>query len=189
MRGKLWQRRIHLSKFKFASLRSSSIRSILYHSKNVTSIAMLKNTSSAGRVNFLGTHRFELSCIFRKKKPAKQGSAGSALSWPITSLNAIARTQRTFSCRSRLSPHRHPRIGCVPPWQSNSAHASGYRTDGERYCRKSDLVGWAANWKPIETFLYDWWPSKRGATSTGDWLKHLWTLSQPRLPRIRTCDP
>jgi len=93
----------------------------------------------AGRVNFLGTHRFELSCIFRKKKPAKHGSAGSALSWPITSLNAIARTQRTFSCRSRLSPHRHPRIGCVPPWQSNSAHASGYRTDGERYCRKSDF--------------------------------------------------
>jgi len=29
----------------------------------------------AGRVNFLGTHRFELSCIFRKKKPAKHGSA------------------------------------------------------------------------------------------------------------------
>jgi hypothetical protein len=27
----------------------------------------------------------------------------------------------------------------VPPWQSNSAHASGYRTDGERYCRKSDF--------------------------------------------------
>ena len=20
------------------------------------------------------------------------------------------------------------------------------------------LVGWVANWKPIETFLYDWWP-------------------------------
>ena len=23
------------------------------------------------------------------------------------------------------------------------------------------LVGWVANWKPIETFLYDWWPLKR----------------------------
>ena len=23
------------------------------------------------------------------------------------------------------------------------------------------LVGWVANWKPIETFLYDWWPFKR----------------------------
>lgn len=23
------------------------------------------------------------------------------------------------------------------------------------------LVGWVANWRPIETFLYDWWPLKR----------------------------
>lgn len=23
------------------------------------------------------------------------------------------------------------------------------------------LLGWVANWKPIETFLYDWWPMKR----------------------------
>lgn len=23
------------------------------------------------------------------------------------------------------------------------------------------ILGWVANWKPIETFLYDWWPLKR----------------------------
>ena len=23
------------------------------------------------------------------------------------------------------------------------------------------IVGWVANWKPIETFLYDWWPIRR----------------------------
>ena len=23
------------------------------------------------------------------------------------------------------------------------------------------IVGWVANWKPMETFLYDWWPLKR----------------------------
>lgn len=23
------------------------------------------------------------------------------------------------------------------------------------------IVGWVANWKPIETFLYDWWPVAR----------------------------
>ena len=23
------------------------------------------------------------------------------------------------------------------------------------------IVGWVANWKPLETFLYDWWPMKR----------------------------
>lgn len=23
------------------------------------------------------------------------------------------------------------------------------------------IVGWVANWKPIEIFLYDWWPLKR----------------------------
>lgn len=23
------------------------------------------------------------------------------------------------------------------------------------------IVGWVANWKPLETFLYDWWPLKR----------------------------
>lgn len=23
------------------------------------------------------------------------------------------------------------------------------------------IVGWVANWKPIETFLYSWWPVKR----------------------------
>lgn len=23
------------------------------------------------------------------------------------------------------------------------------------------IVGWVANWKPIETFLYDWWPLRR----------------------------
>ena len=23
------------------------------------------------------------------------------------------------------------------------------------------IVGWVANWKPLETFLYDWWPIKR----------------------------
>ncbi|MGB4711739.1 MAG: hypothetical protein WBH28_24980 [Fuerstiella sp.] len=23
------------------------------------------------------------------------------------------------------------------------------------------IVGWVANWKPIQTFLYDWWPLKR----------------------------
>lgn len=23
------------------------------------------------------------------------------------------------------------------------------------------IVGWVANWKPIETFLYDWWPIAR----------------------------
>ncbi len=25
------------------------------------------------------------------------------------------------------------------------------------------ILGWVANWKPIETFLYDWWPLKRRA--------------------------
>jgi hypothetical protein len=23
------------------------------------------------------------------------------------------------------------------------------------------ILGWVANWKPLETFLYDWWPVKR----------------------------
>lgn len=23
------------------------------------------------------------------------------------------------------------------------------------------IVGWVANWRPIETFLYDWWPLRR----------------------------
>jgi len=23
------------------------------------------------------------------------------------------------------------------------------------------IVGWVANWKPLETFLYDWWPLQR----------------------------
>jgi hypothetical protein len=23
------------------------------------------------------------------------------------------------------------------------------------------ILGWVANWKPIETFLYDWWPASR----------------------------
>lgn len=23
------------------------------------------------------------------------------------------------------------------------------------------ILGWVANWKPIETFLYDWWPVRR----------------------------
>jgi len=23
------------------------------------------------------------------------------------------------------------------------------------------ILGWVANWKPLETFLYDWWPLKR----------------------------
>lgn len=23
------------------------------------------------------------------------------------------------------------------------------------------IVAWVANWKPIQTFLYDWWPLKR----------------------------
>lgn len=23
------------------------------------------------------------------------------------------------------------------------------------------IVGWVANWKPLETFLYDWWPLRR----------------------------
>lgn len=23
------------------------------------------------------------------------------------------------------------------------------------------IVGWVANWRPIETFLYDWWPVRR----------------------------
>jgi hypothetical protein len=23
------------------------------------------------------------------------------------------------------------------------------------------IFGWVANWKPIETFLYDWWPIVR----------------------------
>lgn len=25
------------------------------------------------------------------------------------------------------------------------------------------ILGWVANWKPLETFLYDWWPLKRRA--------------------------
>jgi hypothetical protein len=25
------------------------------------------------------------------------------------------------------------------------------------------ILGWVANWKPMETFLYDWWPLKRRA--------------------------
>jgi hypothetical protein len=25
------------------------------------------------------------------------------------------------------------------------------------------IVGWVANWKPLETFLYDWWPLRRRA--------------------------
>jgi hypothetical protein len=23
------------------------------------------------------------------------------------------------------------------------------------------ILGWVANWKPLETFLYDWWPLAR----------------------------
>jgi hypothetical protein len=23
------------------------------------------------------------------------------------------------------------------------------------------IVGWVANWKPIEIFLYEWWPIRR----------------------------
>jgi hypothetical protein len=23
------------------------------------------------------------------------------------------------------------------------------------------ILGWVANWKPLETFLYDWWPERR----------------------------
>jgi hypothetical protein len=23
------------------------------------------------------------------------------------------------------------------------------------------ILGWVANWKPLETFLYDWWPVRR----------------------------
>ena len=23
------------------------------------------------------------------------------------------------------------------------------------------ILGWVANWKPLETFLYDWWPIRR----------------------------
>jgi hypothetical protein len=30
------------------------------------------------------------------------------------------------------------------------------------FCRIATIIpGWAANWKPIETFLYDWWPLVR----------------------------
>ena len=25
------------------------------------------------------------------------------------------------------------------------------------------IIGWVANWKPLEVFLYDWWPLKRRA--------------------------
>ncbi len=25
------------------------------------------------------------------------------------------------------------------------------------------IIGWVANWKPLETFLYDWWPLERKA--------------------------
>ena len=25
------------------------------------------------------------------------------------------------------------------------------------------LVGWVANWRPIEIYLYDWWPIRRRA--------------------------
>ena len=44
--------------------------------------------------------------------------------------------------------------------------ANGYRRAGERKCQplrggKLDHFGWVANWKPIEIFLYDWWPLAR----------------------------
>ena len=36
--------------------------------------------------------------------------------------------------------------------------------DGGPLARRGEsliIVGWVANWKPIETFLYDWWPLQR----------------------------
>ena len=41
--------------------------------------------------------------------------------------------------------------------QSNFGTSSLARAIEESFI----IVGWVANWKPIETFLYDWWPLKR----------------------------
>lgn len=32
---------------------------------------------------------------------------------------------------------------------------------GQALAESLIIVGWVANWKPIETFLYDWWPLVR----------------------------
>ena len=48
-------------------------------------------------------------------------------------------------------------IGCLV-----SAHlAAGYSGDAsfKRLIEESFLIlGWVANWRPLEIFLYDWWP-------------------------------
>ena len=156
---------MRLSKFEFASLLSSSIRSILHHSTNATSIEMLKNTSSAGRVNFLRTHRFELSCIFRKTKLAKRRSAELSAALPNYFAERAAMQQRELNELFRVG-RRYLLIGilvlvvCLFGSQMARAHL-GTGPMENVIAESLILVGWVANWKPIETFLYDWWPFKR----------------------------
>jgi hypothetical protein len=37
------------------------------------------------------------------------------------------------------------------------------------------ILGWVANWKPIEIFLYDWWPLADAATYTAAKPRRKWS--------------
>jgi hypothetical protein len=45
---------------------------------------------------------------------------------------------------------------------ARSAHAALGSGNASRFIEESLIIlGWVANWKPIEIFLYDWWPLAR----------------------------
>ena len=145
MRGKLWREIMRLSKFEFASLLSSSIRSILHHSTNATSIAMLENTSSAGRVNFLRKHPFELSCIFRKTKLAKRRSADFSAALPNYFAERAAMQQRELNELFRVG-RRYLRFGIlvlgVCLFGSQMARAHLVTGPMENVIAESCISGW-----------------------------------------------
>ena len=132
---------------------------------SVISTRMPRNISSAGRENFVQTLRSGSLFIFPKMKLARRRNAGLALLWLTILLNAPWPQQRDLNELFRVG-RRYLSIGvpvlvlCLIGSQLARTRL-GAGPVASAIAESLVLLGWVANWKPIETFLYDWWPLKR----------------------------
>ena len=132
---------------------------------SVISTKMPRNISSAGRENFAQTLRSGSLFIFPKIEARKAEERGLSTALANYFAERALMQQRDLNELFRVG-RRYLSIG-VPVLVLCLIGSQLARTRlgtgplGSAIAESLVLLGWVANWKPIETFLYDWWPLKR----------------------------
>ena len=148
-------------------LPSSSIRSIPFHSEKEISIERRRTSLSVGRGECRQsaiTIAIHLQATDAQKMAAQELTEAFSRYFSYRAGALQGELKELFRVGRRSLAIGVPiLIGCLV-----SAHlAAGYSGDAsfKRLIEESFLIlGWVANWRPLEIFLYDWWPLVSGAS-------------------------